>query len=278
MNTPELAIALRLIIILLLALLARWGVRLLVGAAARRLDKTVPDLERRRRLKTFLSAGRSLGYVLIVIIVALMVLHALGIDIAPLLAGAGLVGLAFSLGAQTLIRDYLGGILILAENQFTVGDVIKVGELSGEVERITLRSTHLRDVEGKLHILSNGDIRTVSNLTANWSRAVVDLSVDYTADMKEVMQSLEAAAKRVQADEALRAVLLEPPQAQGWLDLKDWAVQVRLMAKTAPGQQWKVMTAMRQYALEALQAKGISVGRPAPTVQNERQVTEVKSG
>ncbi len=194
----------------------------------------------------------------------------IGLDIGPLLAGAGLVGLALSLGAQTLIKDYIGGLLILFENQFAVGDVIKVGEVSGEVERITLRVTYLRDIEGRLHVLPNGDIRTVSNLTAGYSRAVVDLNVDYDADMQKVSRALEAAAGRAQADETLKADLLEPPQAFGWIAFKDWAVQVRLMAKTMPGKQWKVMMALRQYALEALQAEGVRVALPTQNIRMTR--------
>lgn len=257
--TPEGAAALRLTLILLLALAARWGARLVFGQLGRRLERTVPDPERRGRLQTFLSAGRSLAAVLIVIVAGLTALGVVGVDIGPLLAGAGLVGLALSLGTQTLIKDYLGGVLILAEDQFRVGDVIKIGEVSGEVERITLRTTRVRDVEGRLHVLANGDIRAVSNLTAQWSRAVVDLNVDYAADMNAVVRALEAAARRAQADATLSPLLLETPQALGWVALKDWAVQVRLMAKTAPGKQWAVMTALRQYAVEALAAEGVPV-------------------
>ncbi|MBL8055112.1 MAG: mechanosensitive ion channel family protein [Anaerolineales bacterium] len=266
--TPEAAAALRLALILLLALLARGGVRLLFTQLGRRLERGVPDPERRGRLQTFLSAGRSLAAALIVVVAGLTALAVLGVDIGPLLAGAGLVGLALSLGAQTLIKDYLGGLLILAEDQFRVGDVIKIGEISGEVERITLRTTRMRDVEGRLHVLANGDIRAVSNLTAQWSRAVVDLNVEYSADMNAVLRALEAAARRAAADEALKPLLLEAPQALGWVALKDWAVQVRLLAKTAPGKQWAVMTALRQFALEALAAEGIAVAVPRQSAGN----------
>ena len=197
-------------------------------------------------------------------VAGLMVLHALAIDILPLLASLGVASLALSLGAQTLIKDMIGGLLILIEDQFAVGDVIRVGEVSGEVERITLRVTYLRDLEGRQHIVPNGDVRTVSNLTAEWARAVVDLDVGYEADMAAVMRALRAAAEQVAGDAALKADLLEAPQALGWVAFKDWAVQVRLQAKTAPGKQWGVMTALRQQALEALRAEGVVVGAAAP--------------
>jgi small conductance mechanosensitive channel len=266
-DSPELAVALRIVGIVFLALVARWGLRLAVRQIARRLEKVVSDSERLARLKTFLSAGRSLVYALILLIAGLMVLRVMGFDIGPLLAGAGLVGLALSLGAQTLIKDYIGGLLILFENQFAVGDVIKAGEVSGEVERITLRATYLRDLEGRLHVVSNGDIRAVSNLTAGYSRAVVDLNVDYEADMQKVSRALEAAAARAQSDESIKGDLLEPPEALGWIAFKDWAVQVRLMAKTLPGKQWKVMMALRQYALEAMQAEGVRVALPTQNIR-----------
>jgi small conductance mechanosensitive channel len=163
--------------------------------------------------------------------------------------------------------------LVLVENQFTVGDAIKVGSVAGGVERITLRATYLRDVDGQLHIVPNGDIRLVSNLTAEWARAIVDLNVDYEADMGRVMRALEAAAVRAQEDETIKADLLEPPQALGWLGFKDWAVQVRLMVKTAPGKQWGVATALRKYAVAALQAEDVRVALPIHQVRWERVST-----
>jgi moderate conductance mechanosensitive channel len=267
MNTPWFTTALRLVLILMLALLARRSLQLAARQVEKRLEKTTSDSERFARLQTLVQVGRSVMWVLILLVAGLMALHILGIDITPLLAGAGLAGLAISLGAQSLIQDFIGGILILVENQFTVGDVINVGEVAGAVERITLRATYLRDVEGKLHLVPNGTLRTVSNLTAAWARAVVDLNVAYTAEMSNVIRALEAAAARAQEDEAIKADLLEPPQALGWIGFKDWAVQVRVMAKTRPGKQWGVTMALRRYAVEALHAEGVKVALPAQEIR-----------
>ncbi|HLE28292.1 MAG TPA: mechanosensitive ion channel family protein [Anaerolineales bacterium] len=264
--TPFVPLILRLALIVALTLCARWGLRLAARLMERRLGKTVPNPERLARLQTLVQVGRGAMWALILLMAGLMALHTLGVDATPLLAGAGVAGLALSLGAQTLIKDFIGGILILVENQFSVGDVIKVGEVTGGVERITLRATYLRDIEGRLHIVPNGDIRLVSNLTAEWARAVVDLNVGYEADVSKVLQTLEAAVARAQEDEAIKADLLEAPQALGWISFNDWAVQVRLMAKTKPGKQWGVMMALRQYAVEALQAAGIRVALPAQKV------------
>jgi small conductance mechanosensitive channel len=186
----------------------------------------------------------------------------LDINTGPLLAGAGIAGLALSLGAQTLIKDYIGGILILVEDQFRVGDVVKVGNVSGNVERIALRATYLRDADGKLVIVPNGDIRQVSNLTAGWAQASVNLNVEFEADMNKVMHALQVAAQKAQADESIKSGLLEPPKAVGWVGFNDWAMQVQLTAKTAPGKQWGVAMALRKYAVEALQAEGIRIALP----------------
>lgn len=260
-------VALRLGVIGLLAFLAWRGLQMAADQVERRLERPGARAEQRDRLKTLVHVGRGVGYALILAVAGLMALQTLGVNVAPLLAGAGVVGLALSLGAQTLIRDFIGGILILVENQFTIGDTIQVGGVTGNVERITLRVTYLRDMEGRLYIVPNGDIRTVSNLTVGWARAIVDLNVDYRADMARVLRVLEDAARAAQEDESIQADLLEPPQVLGWVGLKEWAVQVQLMAKTAPGKQWGVAMALRRHAVEALQAAGIGMALPIQEVR-----------
>ncbi len=253
-------------LIVLVTAAALLVVRLTSRLVQRRLNRLALASEHVDRIKTVLQVLYGVGYSLILIAAILMVVHTLGVDVTPLLAGAGVAGLALSLGAQTLIKDYIGGLLILTEAQFTVGDVIKVGEVAGAVERITLRATYLRDLEGKLHLVPNGDIRLISNLTAEWSKALVEFNVEFNADMEAVMRALQAAAERTQADEAVTADLLEPPEAIGWIGLKDWSVQMRLVAKTRPGRQWAVMMALRRHALETLRAEGVGVALPSQKV------------
>jgi small-conductance mechanosensitive channel len=168
----------RISIVLLIGLASILILQLSLRGIEKRLKESGAKGERLKRLTTLARAGRSIGQVLILLIIALMILHELGINITPILASAGLVGLAFSLGAQTVIKDFLGGIVILTENQFTIGDVIAVGQISGSVERITLRATYLRDGNGNLNLIPNGDIRTISNLTAQWAQAVITFNVD----------------------------------------------------------------------------------------------------
>ncbi len=264
---PLVSIVLRIGLIVILALIARW----LLRVAARRIEHRVISVDMRRehqlRLRTVIQVMYSAAFVALLVITILLILATLNIDIGPLVAGVGVAGLALSLGAQSLIKDFIGGMLIFTEDQFAVGDVIAAGSVSGEVERITLRATYLRDVQGKLHIVPNGEIRVVSNLTARWSRAVVDLNLAYDVNMVAVHQALQTAIEQVQADEALKVFLLEPPQLVEWSNLTDWGLQVRLMAKTLPGKQGNVMMALRQRAVEALQAQGVRLTIPAQQIQ-----------
>ena len=224
--------------------------------------------ERLKRLTTLVHAGRGIGHMLILLIILLMILHELGINITPVLASAGVVGLAFSLGAQTVIKDFLAGIVILSENQFTIGDVVTVGQLTGTVERITLRATYLRDNEGKLNLIPNSDIRTISNLMTQWAQVVVTFNLDYETDMGQVLSALEEAIHLVQSEEEIASAILEVPNALGWTGFTDLGVQAQIIAKTQPGKQWLVARALRKVALELLQKEGIRVAIPRQRIEN----------
>jgi len=258
LGSALLALAIRLGLIVLLA----GGVIRLISILTRRFSAGIAqrhgaDPARRARLQTLLTTGSHTLVVVVVVLAALMGLYALGLNIAPVLAGVGVAGLAVSLGAQAVIRDFIGGVLILVENQYGVGDVIQVGTVAGTVEQITLRATSVRDVEGRLWVVPNGDVRVVSNQTRDWSRAVVDLSIPYTSDMARLMPALEASLLRAAQDPSAEAALLEAPQVQGWNSLSDAGVQVRVTAKTAPGRQWDVARTLRQYAVGGLREAGL---------------------
>lgn len=248
---------LRILIILLLTLL---GLRLLATLQRRletRLQQRAPNTEWMGQVKTTIQVTRSVLTVVILFVAILMVLMVLEINISPLLAGAGIAGLAVSLGAQTLIKDFIGGILILFENQFHVGDTVKVAGVSGEVERITLRAVHLRDLDGQVHIVPCGDIRVVTNQSEGWSRALVELAVPYDGDFGVAMTALQNAARAVKDNASLSGVLLSDPEVQAWIGLVGDAVQVRLTAKTRAGSQFPVSLALREQAVKALNAAGI---------------------
>jgi small-conductance mechanosensitive channel len=250
-------------LIVILAILGATVVRFF-GRRARHAIQAREELsyERRQQLVTLVQILRWAANLLIVVGAVLMLLSALGVDITPLLAGVGVVGLAVSLGAQTLIQDVFGGLLILVENQYIVGDVIQTGDISGTVERFTLRVTHVRDIEGRLHVIPNGEVRTVANVTREWSRALVDVGVAYEEDLDHALHVLEGVAEACAQDPDLGPQLLEPPQVLGPLSLGDWAVTVRVMVKTSPGKQWEVARELRKRILAACERENVTLPYP----------------
>lgn len=221
---------------------------------------------RRQQLVTLVHILRWGVDLLIVASALLMLLGTFGVDVTPLLASVGVAGLAVSLGAQSLIKDLIGGFLILAENQYAVGDSIEVGNVSGQVERLTLRATYLRDINGRLHVVPNGEVRIVSNLTREWSRALVDVGVAYEEDLDRVLDVLKKTADIFGQDPTFGRHLLESPTVLGPLDLGDWAVKIRVMTKTLPGKQWEVTRELKKRILTACEREGIVLPYPRQEV------------
>jgi small-conductance mechanosensitive channel len=221
---------------------------------------------RRQQMVTLVQILRWAADVLIVGSALLMLLSTFGVDITPLLASVGVAGLAVSLGAQTLIKDLIGGVLILAENQYAVGDTIQVGTVSGQVERITLRATYVRAIDGYLYVVPNGEVRIVANQTKEWSRALVDVGVAYEEDLDRALRVLTETAEVFAQDADIRPQLLEPPQVLGPLSLGDWAITVRVMVKTQPGKHWEVARELRKRLLAACEREGITLPYPRQEV------------
>jgi small conductance mechanosensitive channel len=256
-STNLLQIILTLVIIIVLALISLYIVNKAAKAIDKRIIANIEDLDRRRRLQTLRKAAKSTAQIVIITIAVLIGLSTIGIDIGPALAAAGILGLAISLGAQTLIKDMIGGLTILLEDEYRVGDHVKIGTVSGEVEGITLRRTDLRDAEGRLFMVPNGDVRVVANETRNWARALVELKFNSDTDMDMVMAALEKALARLAADPRLKPYILAEPQIFGWNGLSDWAVTVKLSVKVTAGKQDEVARLLRQYAVEALHESGV---------------------
>jgi moderate conductance mechanosensitive channel len=255
---------LRIVIILVAALLVSWTLRSALAHLERSLgtDSLNGDADRRRRARTVVSVLRGLGRLIIVLAAGLMVLSELGIDTGPLLAGAGILGLALGLGAQTLVRDVIGGIFVLAEEQFHLGDVVRIGEITGTVERMTLRATYLRDLDGALHLIPNGEIRVISNLTRGWARALVDVSIANDRDTGRALSVLEDVCRRAAEDAALGPLLVEPPVVAGVESLNSDSARLRLYARTLPGKQWEAGRALRRLVKDRFDAEGITQGLP----------------
>jgi small conductance mechanosensitive channel len=204
---------------------------------------------------------RSAASVTIFAIAGVVVLGDLGINLAPLLASAGVVGIAIGFGAQNLVRDYLTGVFMLLEDQYGVGDAITVGEVTGTVETMTLRITRLRDVNGVVWHIRNGAIERVGNESQGWARAVVDFPVPYTVDLAIIRAILSEVADSSWNDPALRACMLEKPEVWGAQDVSSTEVTMRLAVRTAPLRQWETERELRARVKAALDAAGIS---PAP--------------
>jgi small-conductance mechanosensitive channel len=260
------ALVINLAIVVIVAILSLWIVRF-VSQRILRLSQSGDSIqpERQKQLRTLVQVVRWAANVLIITIALLMLLGNF-VDITPLLASAGVAGLAISLGAQSLIKDFICGLLILIEGQYTIGDVIKVAGVSGVVERLTLRTTHIRDVDGNLHIVPNGDVRVVSNVTRDWSRAVVDIGIAYEEDMDRVLSVLEGVMDTFFRDPDFESQLLERPQVLGPLSLGDWAITVRVMVKTQPGKQWGVAMALRRRILAACGRENVVLPYPRQEV------------
>ena len=204
------------------------------------------------------------------VLAILVMLTVLGVPLGPLIAGAGIVGLAVSFASQSVLKDSINGFLIFLEDQYGVGDWITVGELSGLVEKLGLRITQLRDIEGALITLPNGEIRAVKNLSKNWARVDINVPIAYTANLMKAMQLMETVAWEMHRDTEWQELILDPPQLMGADDFGDQGVIVKLWIKTRPLEQWKVAREYRRRLKLAFDQAGI----PLPLPQ---QVLWVKS-
>ena len=257
---------LRIAFILVVGLIASRWLRVLSARLARLIAGVVPTEDEAQRASTLTRVIQSTALVTMVAIAGLMILRELNLDITPLIAGASVVGVAVGLGAQTLIKDVIGGFFILLEDQFAIGDAIQVGNIAGGVEKMTLRATFLRDLEGTLHVVPNGEMRIVSNRTKDWSRVVVNLGVAYEEDIGRVVAALEKIGRDFYQDEEFAPLLLEEPTVTGVEALGDWAVTVRIMVKTKPGEQWGVARELRRRIKESFEREGIEMPYPRQEV------------
>ncbi|MDY7100334.1 MAG: mechanosensitive ion channel family protein [Actinomycetota bacterium] len=225
-----------------------------------------PDLRAEQRAQTISALLKSVSSLVIWTITVLLVLGELGVVLGPLLAGAGIAGVAFGFGAQSLVKDFLSGVFMLMEDQYGVGDVVDVGEAVGVVEEVSLRTTRLRSLDGTVWHVPNGEISRVGNLTQQWSRVVLDVGVAYASDLRTTRQIVEQAAARVADGDQFGPDIVEPPTVLGVEGLDADQVTLRLLAKTKPGAQWDVGRALREEIKGALDEAGIEIPFPQRTV------------
>jgi small-conductance mechanosensitive channel len=228
-----------------------------INGAAAQAESALVDERRKQRVRALGAILRSAASVTIFSIAGFIVLGDLGINLAPLLASAGVVGVAIGFGAQSLVRDYLSGIFMLVEDQYGVGDVITVGDATGTVENVTLRITRMRDVNGIVWHIRNGAIETLGNESQGWARAVIDFPIPFEADLAAIRDLLAQTGDEMWNDPVWRVVMLEAPEVWGAQEISSSEVTMRIVVKTAPLRQWEVEREMRARVKHALHEAGI---------------------
>ncbi|MDX3190743.1 mechanosensitive ion channel family protein [Streptomyces sp. MN03-5084-2B] len=221
---------------------------------------------RRQRAMTIGSVLKSMATFLIYGLAFILVLGELGINLGPIIASAGIIGVAIGFGAQNLVKDFLSGIFMMVEDQYGVGDVVDVGEASGTVESVGLRITTLRDVKGTVWYVRNGEVLRVGNSSQGFAVAVVDVPLGYTADVERATTVLADAASAATEGDALKDNILEPPEMLGVETVTPEGLSLRLTVKVRPGKQWAVQRALRAQLLAALEEAGFDppLGRLFP--------------
>jgi small conductance mechanosensitive channel len=228
------------------------------------LQTTEHSLRSEQRIEALTSVLRSLITFVVYTVAIFMILGELGINLGPLIAGAGILGVALGFGAQSLVKDFLSGVFILVEDQFGVGDIVDLdGQTSGVVDAVSLRTTRLRSVDGTLWHVPNGEIRRVGNKSQHWSRALIDIEVAYDTDLDHA----EAVIARV-ADEVAKAdpEVIEQPEVWGVEQLGANGIVIRLVVKTRPSEQFRVSRELRRQIKAAFDAEGIEIPFPQQTV------------
>ncbi len=225
------------------------------------------NFERReQRANTMGSLLKSIATGVVFTIVGFMAISELGYDIGPLIASAGILGVALGFGAQSLVADFLSGVFMILEDQYGVGDVIDIGEATGSVEAVGLRVTRLRDVNGTVWYVRNGEVSRVGNMSQNWSRTVLDIPVAYGEDLGRIRRILQETAHVLYEDPEYRSIILEEPEVWGVERWDPDSIVVRVVLKTAPMEQWNVARELRERIKDRFDELNIEIPFPQRVV------------
>jgi small conductance mechanosensitive channel len=226
-----------------------------------------------QRAKTMGSLLKSISSGVVVAVIATMMLSALGLNIGPVLASAGIIGVALGFGSQTLVKDFLAGIFLIFEDQYGVGDVVDVGDsLSGTVEAVSLRVTRLRDTNGTVWYVRNGELLRVGNMSQNWARTVLDIQVSAREDLAKVRRVLAEVSDDLWKDDEFDGVIIEQPEIWGIEAMTPDAITLRVTLKTAPLEQWRVAREMRERIKARFDHEDIEAPYPTSVVMNRSTV------
>ena len=220
----------------------------------------------RQRAKTLGVLFKSIASAVIGVVTIMMLLGEFDINLGPLIAGAGIVGVAIGFGSQALVGDLLSGIFMLIEDQYGVGDVIDAGDATGTVESVGLRTTRIRDVRGTLWHIPNGEIRRVGNMSQVWARAILDIDVAYDTDLDLAMETIKTVADGLWEEQLEEATIVEEPVISGVQNFGADAVTIRLSVRTEPSEQWSTGRVLRKRIKEAFDEAGIEIPFPQRTV------------
>ena len=235
--------------------------------ALKRARMLVEQQERSsQRTRTLGAVLRSISTIVIYGMAVMMSLGEFGINLGPLIAGAGILGVAVGFGAQSLVKDFLSGMFMLLEDQYGVGDAVDVGDTVGVVEEVKLRTTQIRDLSGTLWHIPNGEIRRVANMSQDWGRAVLDIEVSYDTDLQAAMAVIKEVADGMWRERLPNATIIEEPSIAGVQSFGESAISLRLMAKTEAGEQFATARELRGRLKEAFDQAGIEIPFPQRTV------------
>jgi len=264
--SPALRASLNVLIILALT----WTALIIVNRGVRRfrvyMETRAHDGEEAKRIGTLCRAFRYVGSVAIFVIAAMLVMSELGISIAPVLATAGVAGIAIGFGAQSLVKDYFAGLFLLLEDQIRQGDVVQIAGIGGQVEEVTLRYVRLRDFEGHVHFVPNGEIKIVTNRTRDYAQALIEVGVAYREDTDEAMAVMREVGAGMRADAAWGGRILDEVELVGVERWADSAVILRCRVKVVGIEQWNVRREFLRRLKKAYDARGIEIPFPHLTV------------
>lgn len=275
------------LLVVIVAVLAIWAAGLFVHGVVKALmdreasEGTAQELsavELKKRMDTLDALATNAIRSFIVVVAGLMILGKLGLDIGPAVAGLGVVGIAVGFGAQTLVRDYLNGALILIENQFSKGDVVRLAGVAGTVEDFNLRRTTIRDLDGVVHTIPNGEIKVASNLTRVWARINQDVLVAYDTDIDRAIGVVDNVGRQMAGEPEWRRRILEPPRVERVEALGEYGVTLKILGSVRAPEQWAAAGEFRKRLLAALQANGIEIPRPQRVVLSQDPGAAVDAG
>jgi moderate conductance mechanosensitive channel len=264
---------LRIIIILVVTFLIRKFSGVFIERMVRKIivsDQFSSVEAERKREDTLIKIVNGTISIVVILVAGLMILQELGMDIAPVLAAAGIVGLAFGFGGQYLIRDVISGLFITLENQYRVGDVVCFDTTCGVVEDITLRKTALRDMNGTLHHVPHGEIKKVSNLTKDYSKINLEIGIGYDSDIEKVISIVDKIGEEMHLDADWNEMLREQPKFLRISDFADSAIMIKIVGETQPAKQWKVTGELRKRIKLAFDKEGIELPFPQRVIHQSK--------